>query len=86
MEQKSLPMTREQVEKAKNFHVAVERRNCQGAAAPEQVEKMLEHQKECLDRLQKYISNRRKQWEEADTELHKLAKEYIESRHNEISV
>lgn len=83
---KSLPMTREQVEKAKNFHVAVERRNCQGAAAPEQVEKMLEHQKECLDRLQKYISNRRKQWEEADTELHKLAKEYIESRHNEISV
>lgn len=68
-----LPMTREQVEKAKDFRTAVERRDCQGGAAPAQVLKTLGHQKERLETICREIEMRREQWKQAEKELHQRA-------------
>ena len=66
-------MTREQVEKAKDFRTAVERRDCQGGAAPAQVLKTLGHQKERLETICREIEMRREQWKQAEKELHQRA-------------
>lgn len=74
-----LPMSREQIEKAKDFRTAVERRNCQGATAPVQVLKMLEHQKESLVKIHQKRTMHREHWKQAEKELHQKAENLINS-------
>lgn len=71
----TLPLTKEQVERAKDFHVCVERRNCRGATAPVEVTRMLSQQREDVEVLTEALGVRRAKWELADRKLHERAKE-----------
>lgn len=71
----TLPLTKEQVEQAKDFHVCVERRNCRGATAPVEVTRMLSQQREDVEALTEALGVRRAKWELADRKLHERAKE-----------
>ena len=70
-----LPISREQVEQAKDFHVSVERRCCRGATAPSEVQRMLEQQRNEAEQLAQELVLRRRKWENADALLHARAKE-----------
>ncbi len=70
-----LPLSKEQVEQAKDFRVSVERRNCQGATAPIEVQKMLLHQEEKSRELKKRLLEHTANWAQADQKLHARAKE-----------
>lgn len=74
----SLPMTKEQMEKAKDFRVAVNRRNCQGGSSPDQADKMLEHQQAETKHLEEEIKHGRGQWKHAEEFLHEEAEKLIQ--------
>lgn len=75
---KELPLTREQVKNAKDFRVAVQRRNCQGGTSPEEIEKMMLHQKQELKKLLEKFEEKQKQWETADEFMHQMAEQLLE--------
>lgn len=77
----SLPITEDQVTQAKDFHVSVNRRNCQGATAPAEVERMLSLQRKEAEKLSALLTERRDKWNAASEKLHNRAKELI-SRSN----
>lgn len=76
-----LPLTREQVEQAKDFRVCVERRNCRGATAPSEVRRMLCQQREQAKKLNKELDERREKWIAANNKLHQRARELSDLIH-----
>ena len=70
-----LPITREQVDQAKDFRVSVSRRRCRGATAPEEVARMLQLQRAEAEQLAEALAVRRVKWEKAEEMLHARAKE-----------
>lgn len=74
-----LPLTREQVEQAKDFQVCVERRNCRGATAPVEVSRMLRQQREEATALAQALDERQARWTAADQALHARAQELAAS-------
>ncbi len=70
-----LPMTKEQVEQAKDFRVSVERRNCRGATAPSEVTRMLGIQRKQMEFLAQEVDKRRLKWKNANRKLHARAQE-----------
>ena len=75
-----LPITPEQVEQAKDFHVCVARRNCQGGSSPQQCARMLELQRQEMKRLEEDLETLRRSWEQADGQLHRRAQELLDGR------
>ena len=74
---KGLPLSEEQVDKAKNFRIAVERRDCQGAAAPSQVYRMLRLQKEQSGSVKRAAERKRSVWNHAEEMMHKCVQAVI---------
>lgn len=73
----SLPLTKEQVAAAKDFRVAVERRNCQGATAPDQIQQMLVHQKQALQNMMEKMEEKRGEWAESEKKMHGCAEKLL---------
>lgn len=72
-----LPLSKEQVDKAKNFRIAVERRDCQGAAAPSQVHRMLELQKEQSHLVREDAVRKRSVWNDAEKKMRQCVQAFI---------
>ena len=72
-----LPLTKEQVDNAKDFRIAVERRDCQGAAAPSQVYRMLELQKEQGQSVKKDAERKRSVWKNAEEKMHQCVQTFL---------
>lgn len=68
-----LPISPEQVERAKNFRAGVERRNCLGATAQKEIAGMLSGQKKKGEELAITIAQIRAHWQTANEELHRKA-------------
>ncbi|MEL7567007.1 MAG: argininosuccinate lyase [Dehalobacterium sp.] len=68
-----LPISPEQVEKAKSFSEGVERRNCLGATSQKEIARMLSQQKKKAEELGMTLTQIRSQWQAANEELHRKA-------------
>jgi argininosuccinate lyase len=75
---KELPLTAEQVAKAKDFRIGVERRNCQGGTSQKEILSILELQKQDAAVCSGMLQKRRLHWTEADSLLARQASEMAE--------
>lgn len=66
---KELPLTKEEVEQAKDFHVCVERKNSSGSTSQKEIAKALERQKSQVEQLILNMEKERNKWNDANKKL-----------------
>jgi argininosuccinate lyase len=76
---KELPLSAEQVAKAKDFRIDAERRDCQGGTSQKEIANMLEQQGRSAEIHSGMAQERRRRWAEADTLLDRQANEIVET-------